>query len=162
MILQTSFLIPLRYMFSKATEYAMRACIFIAQKTDEYTRVSLTDISIAIDSPEPFTAKILQKLSHNETVISSRRGRDGGFFMTTDQKKLPIRKIIAVMDDDACFEACVLGLTRCVDTKPCPLHDAYAPIKKQLSDMFRTHSIGQLSEEMLSGRFFISSKARNN
>lgn len=148
-------------MFSKATEYAMRACIFIAQKTNEQTRVSLSDLSIAIDSPEPFTAKILQKLSQKDTVISSRRGRDGGFFMTEDQKKLPISKVISVMGDDACYEACVLGLTRCVDAKPCPLHDAYVPIKKQLSEMFRTYTIGQLSEEMLSGRFFISSKARN-
>ena len=52
-------------MFSKSCEYAIRATIFIASKCCEERRVGLKEISLAIDSPIAFTAKILQILSKN-------------------------------------------------------------------------------------------------
>jgi len=74
-------------MFSKATEYALRATIFIAQKSTEETKLSIDDIAKAIDSPKSFTAKILQQLTKNNLVISSVRGPNGGFFITEKAKK---------------------------------------------------------------------------
>ena len=50
-------------MFSKACEYAIRSCILIATNSLESKNSNLKDISKAIDSPEAFTAKILQKLN---------------------------------------------------------------------------------------------------
>jgi len=50
-------------MFSKATEYALRATIYIAQKSSVDKKLSLTEIAQAIDSPPSFTAKILQLLN---------------------------------------------------------------------------------------------------
>ena len=38
-------------MFSKATEYALRATIFIAQKGTEDNKIGIGEISKAIDSP---------------------------------------------------------------------------------------------------------------
>ena len=38
-------------MFSKATEYALRATIYIAQKGSEARKCSIEEISMAIDSP---------------------------------------------------------------------------------------------------------------
>jgi len=61
-------------MFSKATEYALRATIYIAQKGTEEKMLGLAEISKAIDSPQSFTAKILQKLSRGNKIISSARG----------------------------------------------------------------------------------------
>jgi Rrf2 family iron-sulfur cluster assembly transcriptional regulator len=49
--------------FSKACEYGIRATIYVAQQTSiNGKRCNLKDISKEIDSPEAFTAKILQKL----------------------------------------------------------------------------------------------------
>ena len=50
-------------MFSKATEYALRATIYIAQKSSVDKKLSLTEIAQAIDLPPSFTAKILQLLT---------------------------------------------------------------------------------------------------
>ena len=68
-------------MFSKATEYALRATIYIAQKSSEENKLSIEEISTAIDSPQSFTAKILQSLTR-ENVISAVRGPNGGFFIS--------------------------------------------------------------------------------
>jgi DNA-binding IscR family transcriptional regulator len=42
-------------MFSKATEYALRATIYLAQKSSPENKLGLEDISMAIDSPKSFT-----------------------------------------------------------------------------------------------------------
>ena len=41
-------------MFSKATEYALRATIYIAQKSSAEKKLSIGEIAKAIDSPVPF------------------------------------------------------------------------------------------------------------
>ncbi|MET0760542.1 MAG: transcriptional regulator, partial [Flavobacterium sp.] len=47
-------------MFSKTCEYGIRASIFIASQSYQNNRIGLKDIAKKIDSPEAFTAKILQ------------------------------------------------------------------------------------------------------
>ena len=68
-------------MFSKSCQYGLRASIFIAQQSALYKdkKVGLKAVADAINSPEPFTAKILQLLSKNG-VVDSTRGPYGGFF----------------------------------------------------------------------------------
>ncbi|MFM2359513.1 MAG: hypothetical protein RLY16_1506, partial [Bacteroidota bacterium] len=53
-------------MFSKATEYALRATIYIAQKSSTEHKIGLEEIAMAIDSPASFTAKILQALTKDD------------------------------------------------------------------------------------------------
>ena len=55
-------------MFSKSTEYALRATIYIAQKSSEENKLGIKEISEAIDSPQSFTAKILQSLTRENIV----------------------------------------------------------------------------------------------
>ena len=52
-------------MFSKACEYGIRASIYIAQQSLLDRKVSLKEISEAIESPTAYTSKILQKLTRN-------------------------------------------------------------------------------------------------
>ena len=49
-------------MFSKTCEYAIRATIYIASESSAGKRCGIRDIARKIESPEPFTAKILQRL----------------------------------------------------------------------------------------------------
>ena len=105
-------------MFSKATEYALRATIYIAQKSSEEVNLGIEAISKAIDSPQPFTAKILQILTKDNKIISSVRGPNGGFFMTEKAKKLPVRSILEAMGEDKILEKCILGLNQCSEVQP--------------------------------------------
>ena len=88
-------------MFSKATEYALRATIYIAQKSSEERKVGLAEISAAIDSPPAFTAKILQALRKDNKIIQSASGPNGGFFMSKKSKNLPVRNILKAMGEEA-------------------------------------------------------------
>ncbi|MEO7266313.1 MAG: Rrf2 family transcriptional regulator [Ferruginibacter sp.] len=148
-------------MFSKATEYALRATIYIAQKSTEENKLGIEEIAKAIDSPQSFTAKILQTLTR-ENVISAIRGPNGGFFISEKAKKLPARAVLLAMGEDEVLEKCVLGLKKCSEIQPCPMHDQYKSIKQQLIKLFVTKTIHQLAAEIKDGVVFINNKKNSN
>jgi Rrf2 family protein len=143
-------------MFSKATEYALRATIFIAQKGTEEKKLSIDEIATAIDSPKSFTAKILQALTRDNHIISSVRGPNGGFYLTEKSKQLPVRIILQAMGDEEVLEKCVLGLKQCSEQQPCPMHQQYKSIRRQLKELFVTKTIQQFASEIKDGVVFIN------
>ena len=142
-------------MFSKATEYALRATIYIAQNGTEEKKCSIDEISKAIDSPQPFTAKILQALRKDNKIIRSVTGPNGGFYMTDKSRKQPARCILEAMGEGEVLEKCVLGLDKCSEHKPCPMHSQYKTIKAQLIRLFKTKTIEHLADDIGGGDVFI-------
>lgn len=145
-------------MFSKATEYALRATIYIAKKSSEENKLGMEEIAKAIDSPQSFTAKILQQLTKDNKIISSVRGPNGGFYMTKSARKLPVRSILEATGEGEVLEKCVLGLIKCSELKPCPMHSQYKSIKKQLINLFEKKTIQHLVDEMADGSTYINNK----
>jgi len=135
-------------MFSKATEYALRAVILIAQKSSEDSKLGLAEIAKGINSPRSFTAKILQVLTADNRIVSSTRGPNGGFYMTQKARDLPVRTILEAMEEDHVLEKCVLGLKQCSETKPCPMHSEYKLIKSRLKALFEATTIQHLVDEL--------------
>ncbi|GBL35040.1 hypothetical protein EMGBS15_06350 [Filimonas sp.] len=90
-------------MFSKATEYALRATIYIAQKSSEEHKLGIDEIAMAIDSPRSFTAKIMQLLTKDNKVVRSVRGPNGGFFQTEKERQLSVRTVLQVMVKMRCW-----------------------------------------------------------
>ncbi len=149
-----------RFMFSKATEYALRATIYIAQKGTEENKIGIDEISAAIDSPQSYTAKILQLLRKNKKVIRSVSGPNGGFYMTEQAKKQSVRVVLEAMGEDDVLEKCVLGLAKCSASKPCPMHSKYKVIKEQLIELFETKTIQQLADDIINGEGFINNRSK--
>jgi Rrf2 family protein len=146
-------------MFSKATEYALRATIYIAQRSTGKKKPGLAEIAKAIDSPQSFTAKILQLLTQNNKVVSSVRGPNGGFFLTEKARRLPVHAILEAMGEEEVLKKCVLGLKLCSEVQPCPMHNRYKPLKLQLIKLFETKTIQALANEITSGTSFIGNKS---
>ena len=67
-------------MFSKTCEYALRAMIFIAQKSKAGYKAGIKEIVKEIDAPEHFVAKILQDLVR-KGFVQSLKGPTGGFYL---------------------------------------------------------------------------------
>lgn len=145
-------------MFLKTTEYALRAVIYIAQKGSEEKKLGLSQIAKAIDSPQSFTAKILQQLTSGNKIVSSARGPNGGFYISERSKNLPVYSILEAMGEDEILKKCVLGLKRCSETNPCPLHHQYKLIKPQLIKMFETKTIKEMADKITSGSSYIGNK----
>lgn len=142
-------------MFSKACEYAIRASIFIAKNSFEGKRVSPKRISEEINSPQAFTAKILQALvKHN--VIKSVKGAYGGFEIDKgDISKIKILQIVQAIDGDKTFKGCALGLETCDEKHSCPLHDKFKKVRNDLKQMLENTSLEELALDLKSGSAFL-------
>ena len=127
-------------MFSKTCEYAIRALIFIAQKSKDGSRVGIKDISAGIDSPEYFIAKILQDLSR-KGFVQSAKGPNGGFYMEGKNLQQSVADIVREIDGDKLFSGCGLGLKECSEDHPCPIHNDFKQIRQEIKDMLDNSKI---------------------
>lgn len=142
-------------MFSKACEYAIRATIYIAVQSNQDNRVGIKDISKEIDSPEAFTAKILQQLSKNK-IINSIKGPNGGFEIDKkEMSKIKLSHIVMAIDGDAIYKGCGLGFKQCSEKQPCPVHDKFKVVRDELKHMLETTNVLELSVGLKKGLTFL-------
>ena len=142
-------------MFSKTTEYALRATIYIAEKGTIDHKIGIDEISEAIDSPKPFTAKILQLLT-KDNIISSAKGPNGGFYITRQSMKLPAKAILEAIEKDGMLNRCILGLHKCSEINPCPMHAEFKSIRAQLNNLFEKKTIQNLADRMKENNIYIN------
>lgn len=143
-------------LLSKACEYAIKACIYIASIEEDGRKASAEEISQKIMAPKPFTSKILKQLGQQK-LVSSTKGPRGGFYMTKAQANRPLMELITAIDGNRLFTGCALGLTRCLETRPCPLHSQYSPIRDELATMMSENSISGMAASYGSGQAFLAS-----
>jgi Rrf2 family iron-sulfur cluster assembly transcriptional regulator len=142
-------------MFSKTCEYGIRATIFIASESYQNKRVGLKDIAKKIDSPEAFTAKILQILS-KDNIINSIKGVGGGFEIPREtMRNIKIAQIVNALEGDQVFTGCGLGLTHCSDDHPCPMHEKFKSIRNELAFMLENTNLEELVLGIKSGDTFL-------
>ena len=134
-------------MFSKTCEYAIRALIFIAQKSKDGSRISIKDISSGIDSPEYFSAKILQDLSR-KGFVQSAKGPNGGFYMDDANLEQSVADIVREIDGDKLFSGCGLGLKECSEDHPCPIHNDFKHIRQEIKTMLEESRIQLFVENL--------------
>ena len=134
-------------MFSKTCEYGLRAVIFIAQQAKTNKKVSISAISEAIDSPQAFTAKVLQQLTKHK-IAQSIKGPFGGFFIEEKNlKTIVLSDIVEVLDGNGIYTGCGLGLQQCNDKEPCPLHFKFIQIRENLKKMLENTTLLELSSD---------------
>jgi Rrf2 family protein len=142
-------------MFSKACEYAIRATVYITGQSDQGMRASLKDIAKEIDSPEAFTAKILQALVRNG-IIDSVKGPSGGFMIEKkNMSRIRLSQIVSAIDGDSIYKGCGLGLKECSELHPCPLHEKFKKIREELKNMLEKTSVYELAVGLESGLTFL-------
>lgn len=134
-------------MFSKTCEYAIRALIYIAQKSKDGNRIGIKEIASGIDSPEYFIAKILQDLS-KKGFVQSAKGPNGGFYMDENNLKLSVADIVREIDGDKLFSGCGFGLKECSESHPCPIHNEFKHIRQAIKTMLEESRIQLFVENL--------------
>ena len=142
-------------MFSKACEYGIKSAIYIAKQSMDNKRVSIKEVTHAIDSPEAYTSKILHQLKKNK-IIDSDKGPGGGFSIDPkSMEKISLRDIVFSFDGDKIYKGCGLGLKQCDELKPCPVHHEFAIIRDGLTRLLEETSIKSLALQLQDGLSFL-------
>ena len=131
-------------MFSKETEYALRALVYIRAQNNSGRRPGITEIAVEIEAPHYFTAKILQRLVRHGAV-QSLKGKGGGFFFDKDKPDITIKELVELTGGSKVISGCGFGLKHCDEDNPCPLHYRYAPIRDAINELIETETISSLA-----------------
>lgn len=141
-------------MLSNSAKYALKAVLYLAVHSSEDHKIMAKDIAKPINVPQAYIAKLLQELSKQQ-IISSTRGINGGFYITESNLKQPIIQIIYAIDGGYKMNSCLLSLENCNEQVPCPLHHIVDPMRSQLIQSLKTKTIEELAEEIKSGITFL-------
>ena len=127
-------------MFSKSCKYAIRAVLYLASRTDDKHKIGVEAIAEDLQVPKHFLAKILQQLTKNR-LISSSKGRYGGFYLNEANKANNLLSVIESFDGPGTFTDCVLGLSVCSDANPCPYHNAVHNYRNQFYFQLQSETV---------------------
>ncbi|SIN81964.1 RrF2 family transcriptional regulator [Algoriphagus halophilus] len=139
-------------MFSKACEYALKIMIYLFSVQSEGNLAGLKEVAKAIDSPEAFTAKILQVLVR-AGLLQSLRGPSGGFRVV--DRPITMLEVVIAIDGDRIVKNCVLGLEECSSSHPCPAHDKFMAIRDHLKGVLTTTQLKELKSGLIAGNRFL-------
>lgn len=144
-------------MLSKSCEYALKSILYITKMSENEERVGAKEIASNLGIPYHFAAKLLQILSKAE-IISSQKGPNGGFYMTKENLKHSLADVIRAIDGNGIFANCILGLKKCSEVRPCPLHFEFKDIKNRITEEFESTRLDEFQGRLLSGKYYLSNQ----
>ncbi len=140
-------------MLSKTSRYGVRAILYIAANSNENRLIGVRDLSVAIEISQPMLAKVLQHLT-KKNLIQSKKGRNGGYYMTSLQKNIHLLEVIRELEQsEYLINACLLGQKHCKTYDQCPYHDKVMLIRSELRAIYGTDTILNTSTKI--NNFFL-------
>lgn len=121
--------------------------MYLALHSREDKKIGVKEIGDTLGIPKPFLAQLLASLTAND-LVSSSKGPGGGYYLSDENRQKTVWDIILCVDGALKFDSCFLGLARCDDKNPCPVHYAVAPFKKTILEDFKFKNISEMAREM--------------
>jgi len=138
-------------MLSTTSKYAIRAVIYIALYASPEKKKGLKEISTELDIPQPFLGKILQVLSRQQ-ILDSSKGPHGGFALKKAAIDISLMEIVDIIDGSDAINLCLIRNSECSKGSPCSLHDKVEPYRKGLRSTLLTETIADLASEFRKGK----------
>lgn len=130
-------------LYSKPCEYAIRAAAYLARQPQDRL-IPVSQIARSESIPVPFLSRILYQLAQ-EGLLASRTGPGGGFQLARAAKDISLQDVVAVVDGLEGLQQCAVGLARCSDEMPCPLHDMWKELRGRISRYLETTSLADMA-----------------
>ncbi len=128
---------------TRAADYAVRVMVHLATLPPE-KRAFLPDLAKATSAPESFLSKVMQTLSH-AGLISSRRGKLGGFAILPHGRQATMREVIEAIDGPICLNVCLNGGKECERKSWCPAHPVWARAQRAMIDVLMSVTVSAMA-----------------
>ena len=109
--------------FTRTTEYALRVMAHLARTPrDAHSSFAL---SRELRIPKKYLQRLLTTL-RKRGLISSTRGRTGGYVLATAPREVALADIIEAVEGFDRQPQCLFGFAACKLDQPCAMHDRWA------------------------------------
>ncbi len=132
--------------YSKTSEYAIRALTYFASHPEK-ARVTVTEVSRSLRLPEAYVGKVFRCLARSR-ILRSWKGPHGGFSLLVPVRELSLVRVVSAVDEpkSSPFSNCVMGLDRCDDRNPCPLHPVWSEAKSDLLAALTRSTVADIAD----------------
>jgi len=130
---------------SATAEYALRAVVHLAREGDT-AALQAQELADATGVPQSYMRKVLHELVRAR-VLSSTRGKGGGFTLAVVPKRLTLLAIVSRFDELSPSRRCLLGRAECSDRDPCPVHDRWKAAAEEVAAFFRETTLADVLED---------------
>lgn len=118
-------------MITSAAKLSLKACIYLQSYEPERPLIKLTTICDVIESPIPYTSKVLANLVKHGLLYSAK-GPKGGFGLKVDSKDIKVIQIVAATEDLETLNKCFLEDRPCHEGSPCSMHTYFSEARQNL------------------------------
>lgn len=141
-------------MLSLSCKIAIKAVVYLGSKYETGEKSGVKEVSEFINENEHTVGKLLQKLA-KDGIINSIKGPNGGFFIIEKQKDQRIIKIVEAIEGAEIFKHCGLGLSKCSETHPCPIHNDFKPVRQLFKKMCEDKKVSDLYGNVNNGLAYL-------
>lgn len=134
-------------MLSQTAEYALRAVLYLAEHQSKHP-IPVEAIAEDLAIPRNYLSKILHTLAKRE-LLSSSRGRGGGFELMVPPGKLSLLAIVEPFHELEGRKQCLLGRKRCSEDSPCAAHGRWMEMVDRVTAFFRETTVQDLIQKTL-------------
>lgn len=129
-------------MLSKTSTMLVNAVVELAKLADGKSE-GAASIAKKIKAPKNYLGKLLQQLA-TQGLLASQRGMHGGFQLTKDPQKITLYDIVEPIENVEVWSGCALGLKKCSDASPCPVHNKWKAVRVAYWDFLKATTIADL------------------
>ncbi|RMG02726.1 MAG: Rrf2 family transcriptional regulator [Planctomycetota bacterium] len=129
--------------FSKTTGYAVLALGCLEASGGKW--VLSQQISACTGVPMPYLRKILHSLS-KAGLVDTKRGYQGGFCLARPADEIRLIDVIEAVEGIPEKTPCLLGLTDCNDSAPCPLHPYAGKLRDEIRRRLEETTVASVAE----------------
>ncbi|MCK5826323.1 MAG: Rrf2 family transcriptional regulator [Desulfuromusa sp.] len=127
---------------TRATEYAVRAIIFLAQQPKDGI-VLKKDICRTQEVTPAFLTKIFQPLI-KAGIVNSQRGVGGGFLLAKDPSEVTMLDILEAEEGKLKLNHCLVDADFCQRDAYCSAHEVWHDAQREMAEVLKRYSIADL------------------
>jgi Rrf2 family protein len=136
---------------TRAADYGVRVMVHLAT-LPAHERALLPALAEATEAPVSFLSKVLQALSR-ANLISSWRGKSGGFAILPRGRQASMREVIEAIDGPICLNVCLVTGKSCGRKSWCPAHPVWLRAQQAMLDVLSKAQIAELAATAPIGQF---------
>lgn len=130
---------------SKTSEYAIRILLYLTLHRDRL--VTTKELNENLHLSFKYVGRLLSIMT-NHGIVTSIRGKNGGYQLGKPSDQLSLIEVIKVVDDWEKYTQCMMGFGECNEENPCAFHDIWQPIRSKLIVMFENTTIQDLLQHI--------------
>lgn len=142
---------------TRATEYAVRTVIFLAQQP-KHEIVLKKDICRTQEVTPAFLTKILQPLI-KAGIVSSQRGVGGGFLLARDPNEITLLDILQAEEGQLKLNHCLVDTDACHRDAYCSAHEVWHEAQTEMAQVLKRYSVADMVKRQNEKLNFLKSKA---